>query len=218
MNAVEPVGRATRIAAMGVALFCVCWLLLAGWGAAQYRRASHFGPVLYDPLSLAVDPEDGSIYCASGAGRIQKYGVDGRGRGAFLVNSGGAPFRIISEGPGLVAVAVKGQDRVVIFDKAGRVASERDQPGAWSAWADSARGALNGDGTREVILRDGAIIERRTSEPQEERILVPAVEFPLTYFAAAPWTLVFSLFLSTLGLMAAFVWPFLARPAPESMR
>ena len=218
MSAPQPVSRGTRIAAMLVALFCLNWLLLAAWGAAQYRQATHFGPVLYDPISVAVDPADGTIYCASSAGRVQKYGADGRGRGAFSVDAVGAGFRIKSEGPGLVAMAIEGLDRVVVFDEGGRVASEREEAGAWAAWGDSARFARTGDGAHEILLVDGALIERPLAAGGEDRLLVPALEFPLTFFAAEPWALVFSLFFSTLGLMAAFIWPFLARSGDDTVR
>lgn len=203
---------------MSVAVACVAWLLVAAWGAAQYRRASHFGPVLYAPLSLAVDPADGTIYCASGAGRIQKYDADGRGRGAFPVDTSGAPFRIASDGPGRVAMAVQGRDRVVVFDEGGRQVDERSQPGAWATWAESERGVRAPGSAREIALRAGAIVERDPEGGGEVRTLVPAIEFPLTFFAAAPWLLVLSLFCSTLGLMGAFIWPFLARPNDHAVR
>jgi hypothetical protein len=198
---------------MLLSILCLGWLLLAAWGAAQYRAATHFGPVLHAPLAIAVDPADGTIYCASGAGRVQKYGADGRGRGAFPVETGGEPFRIVADAPGRIALAVRGDERVIVFDEGGRAVDERVQPGAFEAWAESAHTARAGD--REIVLRAGAIIELGAGE---ERVLVPAIAFPLTFFAAAPWLLVLSLFCSTLGMMAAFMWPFLARPDDDTVR
>jgi hypothetical protein len=207
-----------RVAAMGIAVFCLAWLLVAGWGAAQYRRATHFGPVLYAPLSLAVDPVDGTIYCASGAGRIQKYGPDGRGRGAFPVENEGADFRIASDGPGLVAMAVEGRDRITVFDEGGRPVGEREAPGAWAAWSRSSLAVPSIEEGLEIALIGGAIVQRDPSGEGDVSVLVPAVEFPLSLFAAAPWLLVISLFCSTLGLMGAFIWPFLARPEDAPVR
>jgi hypothetical protein len=204
--------------ALGVAVLCLAWLLLAAWGASQYRRATHFGPVLYAPLSIAVDPADGTIYCASGAGRIQKYGPDGRGQGAFEVDDDGGGLRIASDGPGLLAVAFPGRDRITIYDEGGRKVGEREAPGAWAAWLGSTEAVPVGDGGREIALSEGAIVERGAGGGEEVRILVPAIEFPLTLFAAAPWLLVISLFCSTLGLMGAFIWPFLARPDEDAVR
>ncbi len=190
--------------AMGVALLCIAWLFLAAWGASQYRQATHRGPVLYAPLSVAVDASDGTIYCASGAGRVHLYGPNGRGRGAFVVETGGAPFRLSAEGAGRVALAVEGRAQVRVYDEGGRVVEERADPGAFArfAAAEAARAGAPGIQLDErgalVAQRDGAV-----------EVLVPALPFPLSFFAVAPWTIVFSLFFSALGLMAAFVWPFL---------
>lgn len=208
-------GRGTRIAAMAAAAFCVTWLMVAAWGAAQYRQASHFGPVLYAPLSLAVDPGDGTIYCASGAGRVQKYGPDGRGRGAFRVDTDGRLFAIASDGPGRVGVVIEGETRVRIFDEGGGLLDEREEPGS-AGWAAASLAVPAGDGGKVIALEDAAIVERDAAGARRE--LVPAISFPLTFFAAAPWTLVASLFFSGLGLMASFIWPFLARSDDPAVR
>ena len=191
--------------AMLVALACVAWLFLAAWGAAQYRQATHRGPVLYAPSSVVVDPADGTIYCASGAGRVHKYGPDGRGRGAFPVDAPGAA-RLAVEAPGRVALATGGSGRVVVFDEGGRIVTERDEPGAYERFGAAEEARAAGPGVH--LDAEGAIVERSADAV---RVLVPSLPFPLSVFAVAPWTLVLSLFLSTLGLMAAFVWPFLAR-------
>ena len=200
---------------MAAAAFCVTWLLVAAWGAAQYRQASHFGPVLYAPMSLAVDPGDGTIYCASGAGRVQKYGPEGRGRGAFGVETGGRPFAIASDGPGRIGVVIEGETRVRVFDEGGGLQGERDEPGA-VGWAAASLAVPVGDDGKVIALEAGAIVERDGAGAVRE--LVPAISFPLTFFAAAPWTLVASLFFSGLGLMAAFIWPFLARSDDPAVR
>lgn len=211
---------------MAAALFCVGWLLLAGWGAAQYRQASHRGPVLYAPLSVAVDPADGTIYCASAAGRIHKYGPDGLGRGAFAVDLPSTSVRLGADGPGRIVLATEGDDRVRVFDEGGRPIEERLDADAWRRFGLAPAVAPEigragdvdpaGAGVPAVIvLEGGAIVERSGSDV---RVLVPALPFPLVWFAAAPWTLVLSLFLSTLGLMASFVWPFLARPDDAFVR
>jgi hypothetical protein len=214
MSGVDPAPRRHAPLAMGAALLCAVWLLGSAWGAAQYRQATHRGPVLYAPMSVAVDASDGTVYVASGAGRVHKYGPDGDGRGAFVVDTDGASFRLSAEAPGRLALAREGDAEVVVFDEGGRLVAERRDPDAYARFgADEAKRASGSEPA--VLLEDGAIVER-TSEGS--RVLVPALPFPLSWFAVAPWTLVLSLFLSTLGLMAAFVWPFLARPGSTGVR
>ncbi len=200
--------------AMGAALLCVVWLFVAAWGASQYRQASHRGPVLYAPLSVAVDPGDGTIYAASGAGRVNKYDPKGVGRGAFAVDTGGASFRLSPAGPGEIELASVNGDRVLTFDEGGRIVGERVDADAYARFAaeEQARGAAPG----AVLLQDDGALVRRTADGVQ--MLVPPLPFPLSFFAAAPWTLVLSLFLSTLGLMASFVWPFLARSPEPGVR
>jgi len=199
---------------MLVALLCVGWLMLAAWGAAQYRQASHRGPVLHAPMSVAQDPSDGTIYCASAAGRIHKYAANGLGQGAFAIDTGGESVRLSPAGPGRVAMAVAGQERLVEFDAGGRIVNESVDAEAYARFA-TAEDARSEQTSGVVVLDDGAIVERGS---EGERVLVPSLPFPLVWFAVAPWTLVLSLFLSALGLMASFVWPFLARPTQPGVR
>lgn len=201
-------------AAMAVALFAVAWLLMAGWGAAQYRQATHRGPVLYAPMSVAVDAADGTIFVASGAGRVHKYGQRGDGRGAFVVETGSNEVRVASAGAGQIDLAIAGQARVIRFDAGGRIVSEREDDGAFARF-DAAEAALRAESSPGIVLEAGALVDRST---EGTRVLVPALPFPLSVFAIAPWTLVLSLFSSAFLLMAAFVWPFLARPTEAVVR
>ena len=105
-----------------------------------------------------------------------------------------------------MALATEGAGRVLVFDEGGRVVAEREDAGAFARFAAEEAARAAGPGVQ--LAADGAIVERGADGA---RVLVPSLPFPLSIFAAAPWTLVLSLFLSTLGLMAAFVWPFLAR-------
>lgn len=214
MSATTPDTRRHAPVAMAVALLAVGWLLLAGWGAAQYRQATHRGPVLYAPMSVAVDPADGTIFVASGAGRVHKYGQRGDGRGAFVVETGSTEVRVASAGAGQIDLAIDGEARVIRFDAGGRVVSEREDADAFARF-DTAEAERRAEPTPGIVLEAGALVDRST---EGTRVLVPALPFPLSVFAIAPWTLVLSLFSSAFVLMAAFVWPFLARPDDGAVR
>lgn len=207
MNEIEARRRRHAPVAMGIALLCVAWLFVAAWGASQYRQASYRGPVLHAPMSVTTDPVDGTIYCASGAGRVHKYDARGVGQGAFAVDTGGASFRIQSAGAGRIDVAIAGSDDVFSFDEGGRRVSERRDAEAYARF-EAEELARRGVPGAVVLDAAGAIVRE---DGEGATVLVPALPFPLSVFAAAPWTLVLSLFLSALGLMGSFVWPFLAR-------
>jgi hypothetical protein len=194
-----------KAVAMGIALVCMLALIITAWAASQYRRATVRGPLLVEPVSVAVAP-DGTIFCATYTGRIHRYGSDGKGQGAWPAEGPSVPIRIGIVDEQYVAVAFEGQSLLLLYELGGRISQTRTDADAWDRFEGSTH-AWQGTGPL-VAVREGAIVQQSAGVI---RTLVPAPPFPLRLYQSAPWLLVIGLFMSALGVCVAFVAPFLAR-------
>lgn len=197
---------------IALALICSAGLLLSGWGASQYRMASVRGPMLVEPVAVAVTPE-GRIFCVSALGRVHKYDSEGRGLGAFMLDEGGEAVVIGVDDSGELEIASLAARRRWIYDSGGsRILDEVDPEGrAHTRLLAGATQWNMGPNGLEVALEGGHIVARTGGVGGDVRVLVPAAPFPLSLFARMPWLLVVGLILSTFGLMASMILPFRVR-------
>ena len=89
--------------------------------------------LLNQPADIAVDPSNGDIYIADGYGNhrvvvfnssgtyLRQWGSVGEGPGQFAAGDGGHPHCVVLGNDGLVYVCDRGQDRVQVFDKSGKL-------------------------------------------------------------------------------------------------
>jgi NHL repeat-containing protein len=89
--------------------------------------------LLNQPADVAVDPTNGDIYIADGYGNhrvvvfdskgvyLRQWGSVGDGPGQFGAGDGGHPHCIVLGNDGLVYTCDRGQDRIQVFDKSGKL-------------------------------------------------------------------------------------------------
>jgi len=89
--------------------------------------------VLNQPADIAVDPANGDVYIADGygnhrvivfdkAGRfLRQWGSKGTGPSQFAFVGGGHPHCVVMSKEGLLYVCDRGNDRIQVFDKMGRL-------------------------------------------------------------------------------------------------
>jgi NHL repeat-containing protein len=88
---------------------------------------------LNQPADVAVDPTNGDTYIADGYGNhrvvvfdkngtyLRQWGSVGDGPGQFAAGDGGHPHCIVLGNDGLVYTCDRGQDRLQVFDKSGKL-------------------------------------------------------------------------------------------------
>lgn len=88
------------------------------------------------PADVAVDPGNGDLYVADGYGNhrivvfdaqgkyLRQWGKAGTGPGEFATIGAGHPHCVIIGDDGLVYVCDRGNDRIQVFDKQGKLKSE----------------------------------------------------------------------------------------------
>ena len=89
--------------------------------------------LLNQPADVAVDPTNGDIYIADGYGNhrvvvfnrngtyLRQWGSVGDGPGQFAAGDGGHPHCVVIGNDGLVYACDRGQDRIQVFDKFGKL-------------------------------------------------------------------------------------------------
>jgi hypothetical protein len=89
--------------------------------------------LLNQPADIAVDPTTGDIYIADGYGNhrvvvfnssgtyLRQWGSSGSGPGEFSPLDGGHPHCIVLGNDGLVYTCDRGQDRIQVFEKSGKL-------------------------------------------------------------------------------------------------
>lgn len=89
--------------------------------------------LLNQPADIAVDPTNGDIYIADGYGNhrvvvfnssgtyLRQWGSAGSGDGQFALGDGGHPHCVALGRDGLVYACDRGQDRIQVFDKSGKL-------------------------------------------------------------------------------------------------
>lgn len=89
--------------------------------------------LLNQPADIAVDPTNGDIYIADGYGNhriavfnsagqfLRQWGSAGSGDGQFALGDGGHPHCVALGRDGLVYTCDRGQDRIQVFDKSGKL-------------------------------------------------------------------------------------------------
>ena len=89
--------------------------------------------LLNQPADVAVDPTNGDIYIADGYGNhrvvvfnrngtyLRQWGSVGDGPGQFAAGDGGHPHCVVIGNDGLVYACDRGQDRIQVFDKLGKL-------------------------------------------------------------------------------------------------
>lgn len=89
--------------------------------------------LLNQPADIAVDPTNGDIYIADGYGNhriavfnsagqfLRQWGSAGSGDGQFALGDGGHPHCVALGKDGLVYACDRGQDRIQVFDKSGKL-------------------------------------------------------------------------------------------------
>jgi hypothetical protein len=89
--------------------------------------------LLNQPADIAVDPTNGDIYIADGYGNhriavfnsagqfLRQWGSAGSGDGQFALGDGGHPHCVALGKDGLVYTCDRGQDRIQVFDKSGKL-------------------------------------------------------------------------------------------------
>jgi hypothetical protein len=89
--------------------------------------------VLNQPADIAVDPLNGDVYIADGYGNhrvvvfntngqyLRQWGSAGTAPGQFSLQGGGHPHCVVFSKEGLLYVCDRGNDRIQVFDKMGRL-------------------------------------------------------------------------------------------------
>jgi DNA-binding beta-propeller fold protein YncE len=96
-------------------------------------NANQSRTLLNQPADIAVDPTNGDIYIADGYGNhrvvvfdskgmyLRQWGSVGDGPGQFAAGDGGHPHCVVLGNDGLVYACDRGQDRIQVFDKSGKL-------------------------------------------------------------------------------------------------
>ena len=102
-------------------------------GACGAPGSNSSPTLLNQPADMAVDPTNGDIYIADGYGNhrvavfnsagafLRQWGSAGTEPGQFGVGGGGHPHCIVLGNDGLVYTCDRGQDRIQVFDKSGKL-------------------------------------------------------------------------------------------------
>jgi hypothetical protein len=105
-----------------------------GVGGVCGNPGLNSSPILLNqPADIAVDPSNGDVYIADGYGNhrvvvFNKFGVyqrqwgsAGPGPGQFAAGDGGHPHCVVLGNDNLVYACDRGQDRIQVFDKMGKL-------------------------------------------------------------------------------------------------
>ena len=131
-------------------------LIAAGLATSQYRKATAFGPLFADPLSLAVD-DAGNLYCGVEFERVHKYSPEGKMIGAWSVDAALRPFRIQLAADSSVEVATLA-GKLIRFDNEGKTLSSRDEPGAYERFGSSNDFQVSAPGGVQYAIASGSIV------------------------------------------------------------
>lgn len=197
-----------RPAAIALAAIGLAGLLVGADSLAQLRVQLVRGPMLIRPFGLAVDPS-GVLLLGIGGSRVHVYDAKGTFLRAWNVPSDGGRFRLRSVSAGRVAVAGEQSQVLAELDLQGHLLSRARDAHAFERFGSGNDFEASGAGLR-FALRDGALWRL---EPAPERLLVPALRWPLALFVGR---LAWLALLVTGGAAALIVGvAFAARRAPR---
>jgi hypothetical protein len=170
-------------------------MVFGGFAASQFRILNARGPLLTDPILLAVS-DDGRIYCASGFDRILSYSPDGKVLAAWSLPEPWSVPRIELSGLDRVEVARAGDANVLVYDVDGRLQEARADSAAFERFGPIVAAA----GRARFEIRAGALVRTDVDPPAA---IVPALPWPLVWFARAPIAIIPFLALGPPGAMVA---------------